>query len=216
MVINTTRFRKQYLDTQTAVEVTMTFYKPSLTHSPFVKYLFIGANEKGYWNSSYGSPVWRCWWLFSGAIPRYKFVLLFDHNQGHAWKQNGALDEKHMSEHFGGAQLLMQETTLLASEGFLGPIASKNEVGDIHSMLFDRPTDVGPWSLQVWKGNRDNTINQQDKAKELRGPKASSLCACILWRNNSETELQEFARNKVVNLHYKKTKIIHGWEARSA
>jgi hypothetical protein len=57
MVINTTRFRKQYLDTQTAVEVTMTFYKPSLTHSPFVKYLFIGANEKGYWNSSYGSPV---------------------------------------------------------------------------------------------------------------------------------------------------------------
>jgi hypothetical protein len=53
-----------------------------------------------------------------------------------------------MSKHFDGAQLPMRETTTtLTLEGILGPFASKLKVGDVQSMVFDRPTDVGPWYL---------------------------------------------------------------------
>jgi hypothetical protein len=49
--INATRIGKQYLDAQAAIDVLKTLDKPQLLHSPFVKYLFIGVNNEGYWNS---------------------------------------------------------------------------------------------------------------------------------------------------------------------
>jgi hypothetical protein len=42
---------KTYLDTLAATEILKTTQKPLLTESPFVKYLYIGANNEGYWNS---------------------------------------------------------------------------------------------------------------------------------------------------------------------
>ena len=62
----------------------------------------------------------------------------------------------------------MRETTILASEGFLGPFAPKLEVGDIQSMVFDRPTDVGPWYLssEERETRRHNQSTGQSKRIE--------------------------------------------------
>jgi hypothetical protein len=40
-----------YADTHVAIDIQGTIFKKPLTESPFVKYLFIGANNEGYWNS---------------------------------------------------------------------------------------------------------------------------------------------------------------------
>ncbi len=40
-----------YTNTHAAMEILGTINKPVLTESPFVKYLFIGINIEGYWNS---------------------------------------------------------------------------------------------------------------------------------------------------------------------
>jgi hypothetical protein len=99
--INATRLGRQYLDTHAASEVTKTFDKPPLTDSPFVKYLFIGANNEGYWNSYHMAlqfeDVVDC---LKVLYPQYEFVFLFDHSQGHARKRNGALDAKQMSKYW--------------------------------------------------------------------------------------------------------------------
>ena len=42
---------KTYHDTQAATEILKSTQKPLLTESPLVKYLYIGANNEGYWNS---------------------------------------------------------------------------------------------------------------------------------------------------------------------
>jgi hypothetical protein len=121
--------------------------------------------------------------------------------------------------HFGGAQLPMQETTILTSEGFLGPFASKLEVGDVQSMVFDRPTNVGPWYLSSEEREKRRHNQSTDKANERSGPKtllvdALESLGVILQkqRNHTKKELQKFARNNGVDLHYEKTEIIHGWE----
>ena len=218
--INATRLGRQYLDTHAASEVTKTFDKPPLTDSPFVKYLFIGANNEGYWNSYHMAlqfeDVVDC---LKVLYPQYEFVFLFDHSQGHARKRNGALDAKQMSKYFGGAQLPMRETTILASEGFLGPFAPKLEVGDIQSMVFDRPTDVGPWYLssEERETRRHNQSTGQSKRIErtkklLVDALKSSGVILQIHRNHTKKELQEFARNNGVDLHYERTEIIHGWE----
>jgi hypothetical protein len=44
----------------------------------------------------------------------FEFIFIFDHSQGHAREQNGALNALHMSKHFGGSQPVMRKTTILA------------------------------------------------------------------------------------------------------
>jgi hypothetical protein len=57
----------------------------------------------------------------------YKFYtqitnsFLFDHSQGHARKQDGALSALDMSKGYGGAQTLMRDTIIVQAEGYLGP-----------------------------------------------------------------------------------------------
>ncbi|KAI2503961.1 hypothetical protein MHU86_10527 [Fragilaria crotonensis] len=76
---------KTYIDTQAANESLKSIEKPLLTESPFVKYLDIGANNKGYWNSFHMSLQFEdgvdC---LQVLYPEYDFVFLFDHSQGHA------------------------------------------------------------------------------------------------------------------------------------
>jgi hypothetical protein len=87
-----------YLDTQAATEILKTTQKPLLTVSPFVKYLYIGANNEGYWNSNHMSLQFKdvvdC---LQVLYPEDNFIFLFDHSQGHARKQSGALSAFHMS-----------------------------------------------------------------------------------------------------------------------
>ncbi|KAI2489045.1 hypothetical protein MHU86_25554 [Fragilaria crotonensis] len=84
--------RATYTDTHAAMEILGTINKVALTESPFVKYLFIGANNEGYWNSFYMSlqleDVVDC---LQVLYPEFDLVFLFDHSQGHARKRDQAL-----------------------------------------------------------------------------------------------------------------------------
>ena len=106
--INTARrgIGKTYIDTQAAMEILKLTDKPILTEeSPFITYLYIWGNNEGYWNSYQMSlqleDVVDC---IQVLYPDFDIVFLFDHSQGHARKQNGALNSLHMSKTFGGAQ----------------------------------------------------------------------------------------------------------------
>ena len=78
--------------------------------------------------------------------PDYDFVFMFDHSQGHAWKQHGALTAQNMSKNYGGAQAMMRDTIVTAEDGFLGPHLPLLRVGDTQSMAF-KSTDICPWYL---------------------------------------------------------------------
>ena len=138
---------KTYHDTQAAIEILGTADKAILTESPFVKYLYIGASNKGYWNSYYMSlqfeDVVDC---LQVLYPDYDLVFMFDHSQGHARKRHGALSAQNMSKNYGGAQAMMRDTTVTAEEGFLGPHLPLLQVGDTQCMAF-KSTDIGPWYL---------------------------------------------------------------------
>jgi hypothetical protein len=116
------RIGKTYIDTQAALEALKTTQKPLLTESPFVRYLNIGANNKGFWNSFHKSvqleDVVDCLRIL---YPEYDVVFLFDHSQGHARKRNGALNAIQMLRAYGGAQAIVRGTTILDADGFLGP-----------------------------------------------------------------------------------------------
>jgi hypothetical protein len=45
--------------------------------------------------------------------PGVDFVFLFDHSQGHARKQDGALDANDMSRSFGGVQPKIRNTIII-------------------------------------------------------------------------------------------------------
>ena len=59
--------------------------KAAMTESPFVKYLYIGVNNKDYWNSYHMSlqfeDVVDC---LKVLYPTFEFVFTLDHSQGHA------------------------------------------------------------------------------------------------------------------------------------
>lgn len=82
------------------MEILGTTRKPNLKESPFVKYLFIGINNEGYWNSYHMSlqleDVIDC---VRVLYPNFDLVFLFDHSQGHARKRDGALNALNMSKY---------------------------------------------------------------------------------------------------------------------
>jgi hypothetical protein len=92
------RKNKTYRGTQAAIEILKTTEKSELKESPFVKYLFIRANNEGIWNSYHMSlqfeDVVDCLMVL---YPEFEFVFLFDNSQGHARKRHGALSALQMS-----------------------------------------------------------------------------------------------------------------------
>jgi hypothetical protein len=94
-----------YIDTQAAMEINGTVNKAALTESPFVKYLYIGINNKGYWNSYLMrlqfEDIVDC---LKVLYPSHDVVFTFNHSQGHARKCKHALSAQHMPKSFGGAK----------------------------------------------------------------------------------------------------------------
>jgi hypothetical protein len=209
---------KTYIDTQAATEILKSIEKPLLTESPFVKYLYIGANNEGYWNSFHMSlqfeDVVDC---VQVLYPEYDFVFLFDHSQGHARKRNGALSAIHMSRTYGGAQPIMRDTTILQSEGYLGAHSSKLNVGDTQSLVF-ASTDTGPWYLsheQREAQRHDRATGQSrrvERSKKLL-IKALSEAGVELpeQRNYTRKELQTFATRHGIDIFEDKQRVIGGW-----
>jgi hypothetical protein len=105
------------------MEVLKATEKPELKESsPFIKYLFIGANNEGFWNSYHMSlhfkDVVNCLMVL---YPEFEFVFLFGHSQqGHARKRHGALNAQQMSQKYGGTQPTMRDMTIMNTIGYLG------------------------------------------------------------------------------------------------
>ena len=136
---------KTYINTTAALEILKVTEKPLLTESPFVKYLYIGANNEGYWNSYHMSlqfeDVVDCLQIL---YPEFELLFLFDHSQGHARKRDGALSAIHMSRTYGGAQAVMRDTKILEANGYLGTnVPRQLNAEDTQSMVF-QPEDSGP------------------------------------------------------------------------
>ena len=148
--INTERrgIGRTYIDTQATLEILGTTNKQAFTESPLVRYLYIGANNEGYWNSFHMSlqfeDVVDC---LQVLYPDYKFVFLFNHSQGHVRKRDGALSALNMSKGYGGAQTLMRDTIIFQAKGDLGPYSPVLKVGDTQSLVYNGTTDSGPWYL---------------------------------------------------------------------
>ncbi|KAI2497747.1 hypothetical protein MHU86_16742 [Fragilaria crotonensis] len=170
------RIGKTYIDSQAAVEVLKTTQKPLLTESPFVRYLYIGANNEGYWNGFQMSvqleDVVDC---LRVLYPEYDIVFLFDHSQGHARKRPGALNTIQMSRTYGGAQAIIRDTTILHEEGFLGPHLPRSlSVGDTQSFVF-KPGDSGPFYLTPEEREIQRHNRATGKSKRVERSKSSSL-----------------------------------------
>jgi hypothetical protein len=135
-------------DTHAAMEILGTIAKAVLTESPFVKYLFIGVNNKGYWNSynvslQFEDVVVDC---LQVLYPDFDFVFMFDQSQGHAHKCEHALSAQQMSKSYGGSQPRMRDTTIMAEQGFLDPHSPTLRVGNTQSLVFS-VEDSGLWYL---------------------------------------------------------------------
>ena len=210
-----------YTDTHAAMEVLGTINKLPFTESPFVKYLFIGANNEGYWNSFYMSlqleDVVDC---LQVLYPKFDLVFLFDHSQGHARRRDNALSAQHMSKSYGGAQPMMRETTILAEEGFLGPHLPELHVTDTQSMIF-LANDSGPWYLtpdqrafqQHDRPTGKTKLVERSKKQLLETLKEQGVML-QQQRGYTKKELQDFARNNQIELYDRKEIIAPGWEGK--
>jgi hypothetical protein len=210
---------KTYFDTHAAMEILKSVYKPLLTESPFVKYLYIGANNEGYWNSYHMSlqfeDVVDC---LQVLYPEFDFLFFFDHSQGHGRKRDGALSAMHMSRSFGGAQHIMRDTTIVKENGFLGPYSPKLKVGDTQSMIFGSD-DAGPWYLSCEQ--REAQCNDRATGQSRRVERSKKLLTIALaeagvelpqQRNFTRQELQAFAKTHNVDVFEEKQQIISGWQ----
>jgi hypothetical protein len=138
-----------YTDKHAAMEILGTINKPALTESPFVKYLFIGVNNEGYWNSYHMSlqfeDVFDC---LKVLYPEFDLVFMFDHIQGNARQREHSLNAQQTSKSCGGAHSRMRDTVIMANEGYLGPHLPLLGISDTQSLEF-KVDNIGPWYLSA-------------------------------------------------------------------
>ena len=210
-----------YTDTHAAMEILGTIKKPVLTESPFVKYLFIGINNEGYWNSYHLSlqfeDVVDCLHVL---YPEFNFVFMFDHSQGHARQRKHALNAQQMSKSYGGAQPRMRDTVIMANKGYLGPHLPFLGIADTQSLVF-KADDVGPWYLSADQQRTQRHNRPTGKTKVVERSKKELLEALkekgvTLQQQHGYTkkELQDFARNNCIEVSDVKEQIAPGWEGK--
>ena len=202
------------------MEILGTINKPVLTESPSIKYLFIGINNKGYWNSYHMSlqfeDVIDC---LQVLYPNYDLVFMFDHSQGHARQREHALSAQQMSKSLGGAQPRMSDTTIITEEGFPGPHLPSLRVADTQSLVFQ--IDVGPWYLSEHQQRIQRHDRPTGKTKVVERSKKVLLEALKdkgatlqQQRGYTKKELQDFARNNGIKVVGIKEQIAPGWEGK--
>ena len=210
---------RTYIDTQAALEILKSTQKPALKESPFVKYLYIGANNEGYWNSYHMSlqfeDVVDC---LQVLYPEFDVVFLFDHSQGHAHKRPGALNAFQMSKTYGGAQAVMRDTTIMSKERYLGAHLPRLNVGDTQSFIFNSD-DCGPFYLSPEQREQQRRDRPTGKIKRVERSKKMLMNALSnagvsfqQQRSYTKKELQEFARIRGIDLFEEKEQIIVGWQ----
>ena len=161
--INERRLGTKYCDTLAAIEVNQTSDKQRLTESPFVRYIDVGENREGYWDYNLMvlqlEDVVDCLQVIR---PDFDYLFLFDHSSGHAKKRIGGLDANKMKVNHGGIQPVMQDSTMVEEDGYLGPFQRILEAGDTQSFVW-KEGDAGPFYLQdlpeeEFEGKKTHTI----------------------------------------------------------
>ena len=139
---------KTYRDTQAAMDILKTPEKPELKELPMLKYLFIGANNEGFWNLYHMSMHLRMSWTARWSyIQDSSLLFLFDHSHGHACKQHGALNAQQMSQNNGETHPIMRDTTIMSTTGYLGPhLPCLLDARQVQSFVY-KAEDLGPWYL---------------------------------------------------------------------
>jgi hypothetical protein len=154
---------KTYTDTIAAMmEMLKTTKKPLLVDLPFVKYLYIGANNKGFWKSYYMSlqfeDILDC---VQVLYPQCEFLFFFDRSQEHARKREGTLNAQQMSRHFGGkTQLIMRDTIMLMHKDISAPMYLVCWKSAKHNHLFSRLMIVGHGTCLLNNATCNNTTKQ--------------------------------------------------------
>jgi hypothetical protein len=209
-----------YFSEEAALALNKTKIKPPLTSTPFVRYIHVGVNNDGYWNSMQMAlqleDLVDCLKVLYPP-DQYEYCLCFDHKAGHDKKREGALDASAMSKNFGGAQPPMRDTKIVTFNGYLGTHDLKLRVGDTQSFVFT-DQDEGPFYLSpeereqrkfdrptgktrnVWKTKQQLIQELKDKGVPLERGKSHKL-----------EELQGFARSHNIPLKQTVDVVIEGW-----
>ena len=79
--------------------------------------------------------------------PQFQVMYLFDHSCGHDRGKEDGLLVGNMNVSWGGRHNLLQGSTIICANGFLGPYSSTLQVTDVQHFSF-RDEDNGPhWML---------------------------------------------------------------------
>jgi hypothetical protein len=153
--------------------------------------------------------------------PDFDYLLLFDHSSGHAKKRIGGLDANKMKVYHGGVQPIMQDSTIVEEDGYLGPFQRILEMGDTQSFVF-KEGDAGPFYLQdlpedeferrkqTQYEEEDGTLidkTKQDLADEL----SQGQIVKIDPSKKRLTELQSLAQARGIDSLKPKVKKVEGW-----
>jgi hypothetical protein len=161
--VNNFRRGSLYADQAAAIEVSEknTAAKGSLEKSPFVQEIIVGVNNDGYWGYSQMvvqlEDVFDCCQI---VWPAFEHIFLFDSSSGHKKKRIEGLDALSMNVGFGGSQPKMRETTIEATDGYLGPYERQLSEGDCQSLEF-KEDDQGPFYLS----SQDQIERRNDRPK---------------------------------------------------
>jgi len=210
--------QSDYIDVDAAKSINKTAKKPLLLESPFVKYIHVGINNDGCWNSMHMSlqleDVADC---MKVLYSNFDVVVLFDHSAGHDQKREGALDAKNLSRNFGGAQPKMRCSVIKAFNGYLGTHNPKFRVGNTQVFQFTA-NDAGPFYMTAQerlerRHDRATGVTKREKKRinQLLAELKDKGVPCERGLSHSFEELQTFARNNVIELERDVQKVEEGW-----
>jgi hypothetical protein len=198
--------------------------KKHLEDSPFVKHFELGINNEGYWTYNHMAIQFEdCVDCLKVLYPHFKFVILFDHSQGHAKKLSNGLDPYNMNKSYGGAQPRMRESVIKEHDGYLGIHDERTlNVGDVQSFIF-RPSYDGPFWMtpQQREFNRHDRIlgpppsGRVSKRNKTVAELKSDLAPLKILNERRQyrlNELQELAKNNNVDTKTERVREKKGWE----
>jgi len=218
-VVNEQCHQQNYCDTNAATEVFGCIKKKSLSESPFVQTITVGANNDGYWTSYHMAvQLEDCVDCLKIMYPGYEFVFLFDHSQGHVKKRTGALQATRVSLYFGGEQPIMRDSEIV--EGCLGTFEPKLKVGDVQKMFF-QDTDEGPFYFseeekqsrrydQNVGGSKSKQKNMTELRKELKEAGVD-----IPLGTRRAADLHALAQQHGLEITTERQKVLPGWQGKA-
>ena len=222
--VNIHRNGKEYRDREAAMEVHNSATKKDLTSSPFRRFVLIGVNNDGYWNSNHMAIQLEdcvdCLQALYGD--QFDFLFLFDHSQGHDRKRDGALDVRDMNKSFGGSSKgKLRDSNL--TEGCIGPHLHDKvlSVNNTQSMCFG-PNDEGPFWMtpeeREQKRHQRETNKRRKRKKtiaELQKDIKDRGGTIVEGRKYKLVELREVARATGIDLETEEMVVEQGWEGQA-